>query len=242
MRPLVDIDDITTWPREVSDIVGQWAKQYEGTTEYTSDLALPFEAESTIRELLSGHLLRAYHCTRLLPHELQMVRSAGLRPLSAELISDRIDAALTAGEISLSDAEFLHEAHVFASGEHQYRENQVGLILSKLAFQEDPMGCKPLLSTWGGEGMYMSSKAAQIRERLKELGIPTVVVALLDLGGRDCPHKVFPALHKVFVGAVLGLKCAWADVFYRAAVPPNHIESILQAGDPSYDRLGMLPT
>jgi hypothetical protein len=74
--------------------------------------------------------------------------------------------------------------------------------------------------------MYMSSGATSQRERLKTLGSPTVVVALIELGGRTSNHLIFPALHKVFVGALLGLLDVGADVFYRTTVPSTRIESI----------------
>ena len=241
MTSPVDVDDRTTWPPQVAEIVDQWAKQYKGTTKYTSDLALPLEAEDEFRELLSGRLLRAYHCTRLLPHEVRMVGETGLRPLSADLLCDRIDAALEAGAICPDDAKELRAAHVFATGEQQYRESQVCLILSKSMFLHNRQGCEPLLKTWGGEGMYMSSKALPLLDRLKGLGKPTVVIALLDLGGRGSPHKVFPALHKVFVGAALRLSDVGADVFYKALVPPEHIERFLLPGEPDYESLGDLP-
>ena len=89
--------------------------------------------------------------------------------------------------------------------------------------------------------MYMSSKAFGLRERFKRLGKPTVVIALLDIGGRDSPHMVFPALHKVFVGAALYLSDVSADIFYKAPVLPEHIERILQPSEPDYESLGDLP-
>jgi len=241
MTSTIDVDDRTTWPSQVVDNVDKWVEQYKGTTEYTSDLALPLEAEDEFRELLSGRLLRAYHCTRLLPHEVRMIENAGLRPLSADLLHDRINSAHEAGAIGPDDARELRAAHVFVTGRQRYRENQVCLILSKSMFLHNRHGCDPLLQTWGGEGIYMSYKAERLLDRLKGLGKPTVVVALLDLGGRGSPHYVFPALHKVFVGAALRLSDVGADVFYKAPVPPEHIERILQPGEPNYESLGDLP-
>lgn len=237
----VDVDDRSSWPPRVTEAVGQWAERYRGTTKYTSDLALPLEAEGPFRDLLAGRLLRAYHCTRLLPHEVETVRTGGLRPLTAELIRDRIDAARTHGSISPTEASQLREAHVFATGEQRNRERQVCLILSKRVFRENPQGCEPLLTTWGGEGMYMSSRGAPLRDRFGDLGSPAVVIALLDLGRRNLEHSVFPALHKVFVGAALGLAGVWADVFYRSAVLPEHLERILQPGDPDFEGFGCMP-
>jgi hypothetical protein len=52
------------------------------------------------------------------------------------------------------------------------------------------------------------------------------VVALIELGGQRSNHLVFPALHRVFVGALLGLLDVGSDVFYRAPVPSEHIESL----------------
>jgi hypothetical protein len=42
----------------------------------------------------------------------------------------------------------------------------------------------------------------------------------------------YPALHKVFVASLLGLRDVGADVFYRSAIPPEHVERVeeLQIG------------
>jgi hypothetical protein len=226
MTPPIDVDDLTTWPPPVYQIVSEWAARCAGVTKYTADLPLPLELDKPFRELFRGYLLRAYHYTRLLPHERQMVLSMGLRPLSAELLFDRIEAARSQGVISGVEATKFHEAHVFASSEQEYREGQVCLVLSRRVFERDPEGCRPLLTTWGGEGLYMSSAAASLRERLKDLGVPTAVVALLSLGERVPDHSIYPSLHKVFVGSFLRLEDVGADVFYWAPVPPERIESL----------------
>jgi hypothetical protein len=226
MRP-VDVDDPTTWPTRVLTVAKEWAEDCKNTTEYTSDLPLPVELEAPFRELLTGELLRAYHYTRLLPHERAMVLNTGLRALSAELLFDRIEGACSAGAISATEAAEFHKGHVFATNEQLHREDQVCCVLSKRVFERDPHACRPLLTTWGGEGMYMSSGARSFQDRLTTLGSPAVVAALLELGGAGSPHRVFPALHKVFVASVLGLEDVGADVFYRTPVPPENIECIL---------------
>jgi hypothetical protein len=223
----IDIDDPTTWPEQISEPVFAWAQFYRGSTNYTGDLALSLELEEPFRGLFTGFLLRAHHYTRLLPHERAMVLEKGLRPLSPELLFDRIESARSTGMITRDEADTFHRAHVFATGEHQNREGQVCLVLSKHVFERDPEACRPLLGTWGGEGMYMSSGAVPLRQRLRTLGSPTTVTALLDLSPGRSRHLVFPALHKVFIGAVLGLPDVGADVFYRAPIPPEHIESVV---------------
>lgn len=129
MEPIVDVDDQATWPAPVAEMIALLASEYGDVTTYTSDLPLPLEADSALREILSGFVLRAYHCTRLLDHEVQMVRERGLRILSAELICDRITSARRASAITKRDAAKLSTAHVFATGEESGRENQVCFVL-----------------------------------------------------------------------------------------------------------------
>lgn len=234
---IIDVDRWDTWPHQIVDVVDRWANELKGTTEYSGDLALPLEYEEEFRELLSGFLIRAYHCTRLLPHEVRMVKKMGLCPLTSEFLFDRIKSAQEEGIISAADARTLHEAHVFATGEHQCRENQVCLILSKKIFHHSFPGCEPLLTSWGGEGIYKSSKRPPVLEHLNSHSKPAIVVTLLDLGGKSSPHKIYPALHKVFVGARLCLSDLGADVFYKAHVSPENVESILQSGETQYESL-----
>jgi hypothetical protein len=226
MAPPIDIDDPTTWPPEVYRTVAGRAESCDGVTKYTTDLPLPPELDESFRESFRGYLLRAYHYTRLLPHEREMVLSEGLRPLSARLLHDRIESARSVDAISAVEAAQFHEAHVFATGEQEYREGKVCLALSRRTFERDPDGCLPLLTTWGGEGLYRSSGGVSLCKKLGTLGSPAAVVALLDLSGRVPGHLIFPGLHKAFVGSLLRLDNAGAEVHYFAPIPPEHIERI----------------
>jgi hypothetical protein len=235
---VIDIDDISTWPQSILDRTKQWAKKYRGSTKYASDLPIPLELESEFRELLGENLLRAYHCTRLLPHEVQLIKLNGLRMLSMGLIQDRIQAAQKANAISEEEAQLISKSNVFCTGEQKHRENQVCLVLSKTVFKNHPSDCEPLLTNWGGEGIYNTSNSKSLSDRVCSLGKPTIVVALIN---PNEPLHAFPSLHKVFLGAALGFKDIAADIFYRASISPNHIEHFLQPGDNTYRSLGRLP-
>jgi hypothetical protein len=224
MRPLIDIDDATTWPPHIYRIVSTWAAEFAGKTSYTNDLPLRIELEARFRDQLAGYRLRAYHYTRLLPHERAMIFDQGLRMLSADLLEQRIDAAQAVGVISTAEAECFHKGHVFATGEQEHREGQVCLVLSELRYERDPGACLPLLKSWGGEGLYCSSRSVPFRARLESLGSPTRVTAQIDFADRK--HAVYPSLHKVFVGSLLRLHDVGADVFYRASIPPEHVQRI----------------
>jgi hypothetical protein len=220
----VDIDVPASWPPHIYRAVSAWAAQCAGKTRYTNDLPLDLELESPFRRELAGFFLRAYHYTKLLAHEREMIQRRGLRPLTVELLGERIDAARTSGDITADEAGSFHKGHVFAAGEHIHREGQVCLVLSERLFEREPDACLPLLSNWGGEALYMSSGSVLFRPQLGEIGTPTRVTALVALD--DASHAIYPALHKVFVGSLLGLSDVGADVFYRASVPPDRIESI----------------
>jgi hypothetical protein len=135
VRRTIDVDDRRTWPKEISARVNEWAEDCKGTAGHTADLPLQIEDEAGFRALLRGHLLRVYHCTKLLPHESQNIITEGLRRLSAELLVDRIKSARAARAISASHAEQLLSGHVYATGEQQHREDQVCFVLSRQMFR-----------------------------------------------------------------------------------------------------------
>ena len=234
-KPVIDVDARSTWTLEITQRVDEWADACRGSTEYTTDLPLPAQDESVFLALFEGLLLRVYHCTKLLPHETAMIRRSGLVPLSAKLVTERIDAATTAGTFTDAEADELHRGHVFATNQQQYREGQVCFVLSKQTLTH---GCEPLLTTWGGEAICRSSGTRHLEARLLSIGVPTVVQATIDLfTGPE--HLFFAALHKTFVGVALGLRDAGSDVFYRSAVPASQIERIIQPPDKDFAAFGL---
>lgn len=117
----VDVDNPETWPPQIHYMASTWAKQCAGRTRYTNDLPLALELEAPFRQELAGHLVRAYHYTRLLPHEKRMIEAQGLRMLTASLLEERIEAAAATGAMTSVEARRFHAAHVFAAGEEQHR-------------------------------------------------------------------------------------------------------------------------
>lgn len=242
MQPLVDIDDRTTWPRPLAAAVDGLAEAVAGSTSFTSDLRLPFEGEAEFWKLLDGFLVLAYHCTRLLEHEVATVRAEGLRPLSQELVVHRLRAAVEAGDITLEMSERLKAGDYTSRADWRIaqREGQVCFVLSRQTFDNHALACDALLSTWGGEAIYMG-EAKRHETYLRTLGRPTIVKAALDLRAGPLKHYTAPDLRKVFVGAALGLDDRGADVHYRDAVPPEHLLGFLHPGNPDYDRHRDLP-
>ena len=236
----LNVDDPSTWPPELRERAQMLANQLRGTTEYMNDLEIPLEAEDDSRALLSGCLVRAYHATRLLDHEVQMIRTQGLRLLSEESVKERINAAYEHSCISAAKRKMLQSSHVFETDEAQYRAGQCCLFLPESMLLNSSYGINPLLNTWGGEAIWKPRSDAE-RDWLGKLGRPAIVVAYLDLSPGQTVYSMFPDIQKVFTARLLNLEIV-ADIFYRRPVPAEHIRAIWQPGDTEYDKFEDLPS
>lgn len=243
-KDVVDIDEFASWPADVLAYADLWAKRLRGSTRYPADLVVPLEEAEDFRRLFAGYLLRGIHCTRLLDHERTWILEQGLRVASGDLIEERIRGACTSGTISEVERDALLGTHALAGplrAQHQARAGQVCLIGSRTTLDRDPGAVAPLLSTWGGEVIYMPV-VSHDRARLRAIGKPALVIAALDIAADPEPkeHRFSPELNRVFVARRLGL-AGGVDVFYRAPVLQDHVLGIEQPGDAGYDRHRGLP-
>ncbi|MFD5110063.1 hypothetical protein [Streptomyces cinereoruber] len=245
---IVDVDVPATWPRPLAGLVGRLAddaRRAGHAPEYYQDLAL-LSYEDTVLAHLEGHLVRARHHTRLLDHEKNAIRSQGLRLLTARLVNDRLDQAHALGYLSAAEHERLRSVNETVPGQRGWgrREDQVCLTLSAAPQTHHVDGIYRLLTYWGGEAIYWQhcEGSPALADKLRSLGAPSVVTALLDL---TVPvrerHSVFPSVVHVFVSKALGHEPTDADILYRSPIPPQRIESIVSPGDLAYDRFPNLP-
>ena len=236
----IDIDVPATWPIPILHRVNQLATALSGTTEHAADLDWRAQDRDEFRTLLGGRPIRAYHATRLLDHEAEMVVEHGLLLLTSELLSMRIDRAFQHGYISKKQHDELCAGHVFSTGEHKNRGGQVCLFVGEETLRHE-YGLDNLLCTWGGEGIYQSSGTHHLEEKLRLLGRPTMVVVELDIGSAQEIATFSPDLWKMFVGHHLHLRGVSAAINYRASIPPQCIACLWQPGHPEYDRIERLP-
>lgn len=234
----IDVDSPATWPDETRRWAADDAQRLAATTQHPGDLAAPLEQEDNFRATFGTRKLLAYHCTRLLPHEMDAVRDRGLRRLDEHLVRDRIAAAAGSGALAAEVRAFAEARNVYAIGDDRHRENQTCFVLGRSAFDEDPGGCDALLRYWGGEAMRGGPADAPL---LQALGTPAIVVAQLDLTSSHRHSCTGPPLRKLFVATLLGLAHRWADVFYRDDVPGEDVLDIWSPGDPQYDLHPELP-
>ncbi|OXM59300.1 hypothetical protein [Amycolatopsis vastitatis] len=235
LTPVVDVDDSGTWPdqfaQRVHELVEQRRHLIDDPAEFPcSDLGL-WEREAEVHQLLDGYLLRGYHATRLLAHETDTIRAHGLRLFDDKLGTDRLDTAVKRGYLTKDEHATLIQSMALVDN----RVGQICFFPSKTTLTEDAGGLNLLLAAWGGEAIYMPHVHTDnpMNTKLRSMGIPSIVVAQLDL--RSSPTtKVFPGLANAFVAAALGLTSLTVDVIHRAPVPPSHIERIFHPGDTDY--------
>lgn len=170
---IVELADLSTWPREfrqvVDDVVSRGPLEDQWLTGGLDDG--PFIAA------LSGNHIRTYHCSRLTPTEVRWVKDEGLHPVSAELVERKLSQAVEDGHLSTSEGELYSANHL---ARQRNRAGAICLIGDRVDLENVP-AVGWLLSIWGGEvinaAFHTRSPESQ---RLEEVGMPTIVVALLD--------------------------------------------------------------
>lgn len=86
---VIDFDAVGHWPMELTG----WLKLLEAPSSEEQRARV----EQLVRECLQMSRIRTYHCTRLLPSEVEAIKREGLRPPSADLARDKREAASAAG-------------------------------------------------------------------------------------------------------------------------------------------------
>jgi hypothetical protein len=235
---MIDPDEPNTWPTDLRDLVVRLDSETDDV-EAVSDLSLSDHAEQAVRQILTGQYLVAFHATRLLPHEADDIRSAGLRVFSRELFDNRIDAAHAARAIDAAQHSQLRAAHMFAVGEDKRRGKRSGVALTLCRSSFDH-GAWRLLAHWGGEGLYFSSGATEFQPLLRTLGRPAIVRVVVPVQPSWKDQPCWPTLDRTLLGAWRRTRDG-ADLFHPSAIPGQNVLSIWQPGDPEYDAIPDLP-
>lgn len=234
---MIDLDDVSTWPDAVRSWVDEWAPRLHGTTEYTSDLAVPLEVEREFRALFAGAKLLGDHFTRLLDHEVDRIITEGLEPLTAELLAARIGDARANGAIDADVAATLLEKNLVATGNGAERTGKTCFVIGRGGLDSSVAGCNDQVEYWGGEAIYRSSAA--MKQLVRGIGRPAIVSAQVDVARKDV--RTFPTLFRLFIGARLATHPAYGEMHVRGGANAADIVGIYRPGEPEYDRFAGLP-
>ncbi len=188
MDAIVDIDDLESWPPEVTRLV---ERVIEGMTDpdwrndpYDHLGWTHLEKERQLRELLNHCRLVGYHATRLLPHEIDQIREVtGLEVLTEELRVRKVSQARShhpdafTGDDPNGDA-LLRSGPNDWQGTADVRLGYLDFVAPFTMFDYDAHGLMNLLDTWGGEtlGWIADGKTSSTTlQKLTALSEPAIV-------------------------------------------------------------------
>ncbi|MFJ3097927.1 hypothetical protein [Streptomyces hydrogenans] len=237
----VDLDDPATWPTDLFDLIAELAPAVPGGLDTGSDLHNEAGElagyDDQVRGMLAGRLLRTYHATRLLDHEIEDVRAFGLHALTESALTDRVDRAIHAGSIPAHYLNALREStalvHESPHAVH-YRFGEVSVVSSRQPLSQT--WPHRLLSNWGGEVRQFGPVWTDTKfEGIRRIGRPSLIVAGIDV---STPAAVVAGRELVFdfIGIHLGLAGNGVTIHYAADIPGEQIVDICHPGHPEYDR------
>jgi hypothetical protein len=132
---VIDFDNVGEWPMELSG----WLKLLQST----ADEEQRSQIVQLVRKCLQEARIRTYHCTRLLPSEVESIKVNGLLPASPELARDKREAARNAGR------PLPFWAQEDPSGKIWFYHRKSDL---------DAAIAGPLLRSWGGKELLNGSR------------------------------------------------------------------------------------
>jgi hypothetical protein len=234
----IDLDEKVTWPGAALQLAEAHARRLVDSTEFVGDLDISLEQEDEFRKTFGGRGVLAYHCTRLLPHEVDRICMRGLRRLDERLVRDRIAGALAHGALPAGVLRRAQAGNIYAIRNERGRAGQICFIVGRSIFDEVNHGCVPFLRFWGGEAIRGGPGAAP---ELATIGTPSLVLAKLNLTTRHDDPYSRPGLAKLFVGSILGIDRLWSTVHYRQPIAADDVQGVWLPGHPKYDRHRGLP-
>lgn len=199
----VEIEDITTWPKEFKALVdkskelivlyhrersnifndckddpipgrGLPLNQYEETY-----LSVVSRAESI---LLSNQLI-AYHCTRLTEEEIQDIKETGMKRASALFVHKRFKTLHEQGYLSTDQYLYLRNSECIKYNLNAKKgalTKDIFFVCNRSILKKQPDGIYRLLRSWGGEAIYRGHENDEkIASTLQSIGTPCIIKCTL---------------------------------------------------------------
>lgn len=218
---LISVDSPESWPKSLRDAISDLDARVPPAS-YATDLELSQQDLASVRVALGSNSVRARHFTRLLPHEFDWIRAAGLRLFSRELFDERIDAAMDHGYFGPATADVLKRSSIPAAEAGKRGDRDFVCLTIGPVAEESPGAVERLIGTWGGEGIYFATGAKPYLSLLRALGRPTAVVARVSPVGRSA-LRFWPPVEQLMLGRFRNLPDSFGDVFSREAIPAGDI-------------------
>jgi hypothetical protein len=183
----------------------------------------------------SGFLL-GFHATRLMDHEMEEIRTYGLRLCSIELLQHRLAAAQSVRRLTAIQVEKLLARHQAVEAN---RIGRTAFVFTRGQLKSDSDFGR-LFRSWGGEALYNSHENDdETGPILASLGIPCIVVAAVKVADVEPRFKIGHRLIDVWC-AHRNIRTELGEQFggvVRAPTPAKNIMRIVKFGDPEFVEL-----
>lgn len=245
----IEIDDINTWPSGIQDLLeakfqvlsshAAWENEYPflplperhyATNPYSGERYLVIQQ---INEMVRGHNLIGYHCTRLLDSEISSIKSDGLEPLSGDLVRRRMMRAISESVLSNEEAlKFLSENQCTEKN----RQGMIWFVCGISVLKKESLVVR-LLRSWGGEAVYNLHNDDCI---LSTIGKPCIVrssliQSQLKLGINCLAEKIIDAFLQNC--GVTTPNNPQFDTYVTQQLLPGQILKIIERDDPEFEEL-----
>jgi hypothetical protein len=256
-RGHIILDSIETWPASIRDIL---ASKEVGLRSYVEeelrldecareDMMLRYRPRSNphkrgwqettrrVRELADAHPVVGFHCSRLIPEEIDDIRATGLRPLSHAFTCERIDRLVHQNLVSAALAPELKRRDDSPHAGLARREGLLSFFHCLSTLERDEEGLYRLLRYWGGEAVYGHHPESSLaRDALRRIGTPCIVLATL----RPSDVGIVGSFEERLIGVWLDRGRANAhshDCDTQVANRSVPVFDVVEYADPRFERL-----
>lgn len=253
MQSFIEVEDSNTWPPEALNLLKENFNLLSLYTE--NEIAYPNiplperlyyvnpykdKRESIIEqldEILEGHNLVGYHCTRLLDHEIVSIKNNGMNPLSLKFFEKRVKQAINNGSFGAETGQYLLENNLCSE---PFRQGMLWFVCG-VSMLKDEDGVGKFFRGWGGEAIYNWHENNELSwSILKSIGHPCIIRAALT------PIKIFPTTWSIGMNleqAFLQNKGIETpnnpqfDAHMKHQLPSEQILKIILIDDPEFSEL-----
>lgn len=131
---------------------------------------------------MEARTIRAWHFTRLMDAEIDIIRSNGIYPSTLETVRRRLDIQVAGGVFSaeVADALFAASPFNFNSEQLESRSNKFWMTSHPRRVIDDS-GVTLLLGNWGGESVYFWLRDTALQKLVASTGVPRVLEMAVPL-------------------------------------------------------------
>lgn len=187
------------------------------------------------RELMPTRIMRAWHYTRLLDAEVDIIRKNGIYPSTLETLRHRQEALVQTGILSPADRDALYAASPF----HQQESIRSGRFwMTSDPFATDDTGVELLLGHWGGEATYFWQREERLTQLVAGIGQPRI----LEIAVPIAKTREWYSAGKAAVAAYARTLGCRPDretfgLYSMTDLGPETVLAIHTAGDESFEKM-----